>query len=123
MKCLQRSMQLKRSFVFYSTQKLTKTKSASNDLWILSQAAHMYVVDLDCLQHPDVKKDNFGVWTHSGSHTHQFLSCINQGKVEIGRSVFSSDSPKWERFSLRRLHSKHPTNPSFCRVISFITGT
>jgi len=27
-----------------------------------------YAVDLDCLQHPDdVKKDNFGVWTHSGS--------------------------------------------------------
>jgi len=25
-----------------------------------------YVVDLDCLQHPDdLKKDNFGVWTHT----------------------------------------------------------
>ena len=44
-----------------------------------------YVVDLDCLQHPDdVKKDNFGVWTHSGSHTRQFFSRINQGRVEIG---------------------------------------
>ena len=83
-----------------------------------------YVVDLDCLQHPDdVKKDNFGVWTHSGSHNQQFFSRINRGKVEIGRSVFSSDGPKWERFSLRRLHSKHPTNPGFRRIISFITGT
>jgi len=59
-----------------------------------------YVVDLDCLQHPvDVKEDNFGVWTHSGSHNQQFFSRINRGKVEIGRSVFSSDGPKWERFS------------------------
>ena len=82
-----------------------------------------YVVDLDCLQHlDDIKKDNFGVWTHSGSHTQQFCSRINHDKVEIGRSAFASNGPKWKTFSLRRLHSKHPTNPSFRRIISFVSS-
>lgn len=29
-----------------------------------------YIVDISKLDHPDdVKKDNFGIWSHSGSHT------------------------------------------------------
>lgn len=82
-----------------------------------------YVVDLDTLQHPDdVKKDNFGVWKHSGSHDLKFESRINSsGDLEIGRSLLSS-ADGWEQFSLRRLHSKHPTNPNFRRILSFITG-
>ena len=33
------------------------------------QGSGPFVVDLDSLQHPDdVKKDNFGVWMHSGFH-------------------------------------------------------
>ena len=80
-------------------------------------------MDLDSLQHPvDVKKDNFGVWTHSGSHDQKFESRINaSGDLEIGRSLFSTGDG-WEQFSLRRLHSKHPTNAKFRRIISFITG-
>ena len=82
-----------------------------------------YVVDLNSLQHPDdVKKDNFGVWTHSGSHDLKFETRINSsGQLEIGRSLLSS-ADGWEQFSLRRLHSKHPTNPKFRRILSFITG-
>ena len=82
-----------------------------------------YVVDLDSLEHPDdVKRDDFGVWTHSGSHNQAFMSRINEcGDVEIGRTGVSK-GPKWEKFSLRQLHSKHPTNALFRRVISFIIG-
>ena len=81
-----------------------------------------YVVDLDSLQHPDDVKDNFGVWKHSGSHDLKFETRINSsGELEIGRSLLSS-SDGWEQFSLRRLHSKHPTNPNFGCILSFITG-
>ena len=78
------------------------------------QSSSTFIVDLDSLQHPDdVKKDNFGVWTHSGSHDQKFESCINaSGDLEIGKNVFSTRDG-WELFSLRRLHSKHPTNFKF----------
>ena len=50
----------------------------------------MYVVDLDSLQNPDdVKNDNFGAWTHSGSHDQKFEACMNtMGKLEIGKGVY-----------------------------------
>ena len=87
------------------------------------QSSSTYVVNLDSLQHPDdVKNDNFGVWTHSGSHHRKFEARVNAaGNLEIGRGAFSTDDG-WEQFSLRRLHSKHPTNPMFRRILSFITG-
>ena len=87
------------------------------------QKSGTFVVDLDSLQHPDdVKKDNFGTWTHSGSHDQKFESRINAaGNLEIGKPLFSTESD-WEQFSLRRLHSKHPTNAKFRRIISFISG-
>ena len=80
-------------------------------------------MDLDALDHPDdVKRDNFGVWTHSGSHDIKFESRIDEsGNLKIGRSVLSGGDG-WEQFSLRRLHSKHPTNSKFRRILSFITG-
>ena len=64
------------------------------------QKSSTFVVDLDSLQHPDdVKKDNFGVWTHSGSHDQKFESRINAaGNLEIGKSLFSTESG-WEQFS------------------------
>ena len=82
-----------------------------------------FVVDLDhLLEASDVKKDNFGVWSHSGSHDRRFECRFNEaGDVEIGRGARSSASG-WEIFSLRRLHSKHPTNSRFRRIIAFITG-
>ena len=90
---------------------------------ILVEESSTYVVDLDLLQDPeDVKKDNFGVWKYSGSHTIKFESRITEdGVLEIGRSTFSS-SKGWEKFSLRRLHSTHPTNSKFRRLLGFITG-
>ena len=56
------------------------------------QNSSAFVVDMDSLQHPDdVKKDNFGVWTHSGSHDQKFESRINaSGDLEIVKTVFST---------------------------------
>ncbi len=91
---------------------------------VMIEKSSTYVVDLDSLQDPgDVKKDNFGVWKHSGSHDLKFESRVTEdGELEIGKGVFSS-SEGWELFSLRRLHSTHPTNNKFRRMLAFITGT
>ena len=88
------------------------------------QSSGTFVVDLNSLKDPDdVKKDNFGVWHHSGSHNQTFDCCITAtGDVLIGCSLFSPRGAQWEHYSLRRLHSKHPTNRNFRRMLSFITG-
>ena len=52
----------------------------------------------------------------------KFKAHVNaRGNLEIGKGVFSSNDG-WEQFSLRRLHSKHSTNPLFRRILSFISG-
>lgn len=89
------------------------------------QSSSTFVVDLNFLKDPDdVKKDNFGVWHHNGSHNQSFECCITaNGDVQIGYSHFGQhDDALWERYSLRRLHSNHPTNSKFKRMLSFITG-
>ena len=83
-----------------------------------------FVIDLNSLKDPDdVKKDNFGVWKHNGSHNQSFQCCVSDDKVHIGPSIFSQTGGRqWEAFSLRRLHSKHPAKDSFRRMLCFITG-
>ena len=83
-----------------------------------------FVIDLNSLKDPDdVKKDNFGVWHHSGSHNQIFECCFTaDGDVQIGRSTFFSSEGQWEQYSLHRLQSKHLTNKNFRRMLSFITG-
>lgn len=79
-------------------------------------------MNIDALQDPaDVKKDNFGIWKHSGSHDITFECRLSGNVVQIGRGACSSDDG-WERFSLRRLHSVHPSNNNFTRMVAFITG-
>ena len=88
------------------------------------ESSSTFVIDLNSLKDPDdVKKDNFGVWHHNGSHNQTFECCISSsGDVQIGYSVFSPPNAQWEQYSLRRLHSKHPTNCRFKRMLCFITG-
>lgn len=80
-----------------------------------------YIVDLDALQDPgDVKRDNFGMWIYSGSHNASFQSRItDEGVVEIGNEAKGGD---WRNYSLRRLHSVHPSHKEFRRMIAFIKG-
>ena len=44
-----------------------------------------YLVDITKLAHPDdVKSDNFGVWTHSGSHQQLFKVHVDMdGYVQV----------------------------------------
>ena len=81
-----------------------------------------YVVDITKLAHPDdVKQDNFGVWTHSGSHTNFFkLYVDDDGEVDIERCA--SGATGNNVVSLRRLHSIHPSNKQFKRMIAFVCG-
>ena len=59
-----------------------------------------YVINLNSLKDPeDVKKDNFGVWNHSGSHLQSFECCFSKdGKVHVGRSLFPESGLQWETF-------------------------
>lgn len=63
-----------------------------------------YVIDLDSLQDPDdVKKDNFGVWSYTGSPVNDFQCRItDNGKVKVAKGILSS-SDEYEEFSLQRL--------------------
>ena len=45
-----------------------------------------------------LKKDNFGTWTHSGSHDESRINAA--GNLEIGKPLFSTKSD-WEQFSLK----------------------
>ena len=91
---------------------------------ILVENSCTYMVNLVSLQDPaDIKKDNFGVWKYSGSHVIKSESRItDNGVVQIGRCTYSS-SDGWEQFLLKRLHSVHPTNRDFRRMLAFIAGT
>ena len=85
-----------------------------------------YVVVLNSLKDPaeDVKKDNFGVWNHNGSHLQSFECCFSKdGKVHVGQGLFQEPGLQWETILLQRLHSKHPSNSNFQQMLCFITGT
>ena len=80
-----------------------------------------FVVDLDSLKHPDdVRKDEFGKWTYSGSHLVSYSAWkSSSGKLQFQKST----SPDAENtFSLRRIHCKHPSNTNFQRLLVFATG-
>ena len=81
-----------------------------------------YVVDLDCLEHPDdVRKDDYGRWNYSGSHVHHFQA----ERMSEDSLVFERVLPGTQGssiFQLRRIHCKHPSNPHFQRLLAFVTG-
>lgn len=81
-----------------------------------------YVVDLDCLDHPDdVKKDEFGKWNYSGSHVFHYRSeRTPEGDLEFERLLSGIQGSNV--FQLRRIHCKHPSNPNFQRLLAFVTG-
>ena len=80
-----------------------------------------FVVDISKLAHPDdIKKDMYGKWLHKGSHTDVFLcaydnDCINIEKAAVGASGKNV-------YYLRRLHSVHPSNNAFRRVLALLFG-
>ena len=78
-----------------------------------------FVVDITKLADPDdVKKDNFGVWSHSGSHVQSFDVSYEEGCCFVEKC--DSSTPKDNIVVLRRLHSFHPLNNQFKRMIASI---
>ena len=82
-----------------------------------------FILDLDKLAHPDdAKKDNFGKWSHSGSHTVAFRSWFaDEGEVRIER--VDKDCTASDVQYLRRIHSYHPSDSTCKRMLAFVTGT
>jgi len=81
-----------------------------------------FVIDLEKLQHPDdAKRDNFGKWNPSGSHTVPFKAWYNEeGDVQIERLPSHTSGPDVQY--LRRMHYIHPSDSRCKRMLAFITG-
>ena len=81
-----------------------------------------FIVNLSKLAHPDdIKRDNYGIWNHSGSHPQQYMVEIKKGgyvSVEKCYPGARGDNV----VHLRKLHSVHPSNKSFERMIAFLSG-
>ena len=67
-----------------------------------------FVVNITNLGHPDdIKKDSFGKWNHSGSHTVPFrASILDDGYVDLEKCAPGASGSNV--YYLRRLYSVHP---------------
>ena len=87
-----------------------------------------YIVDLKSLDHPDdIRIDEYGKWKYSGSHVHHFRAerILDEDDDDDGNLVFErvpANTSGSNVYKLRRIHCKHPSNPSFQRLIAFVTG-
>ena len=81
-----------------------------------------FVVDVSKLAHPDdIKKDVYGKWLYSGSHSDVFICSYSQDdKVSIERAAAGASGDNV--YYLRRLHSVHPSNNDFRRVLALLSG-
>lgn len=81
-----------------------------------------FVIDVTRLSHPDdIKKVVYGKWLHKGSHTDVFRCSFSENsEVRIEKAPPGATGSNV--YSLRRLHSVHPTNNAFRRVLAFIFG-
>ena len=81
-----------------------------------------FVVDVRNLKHQDdIKKDMYGRWIHHGSHTDVFKCSFdddNEVFVEKAAEGATGDNV----YYLRRLHSTHPSNKHFRRIVALISG-
>ena len=81
-----------------------------------------FVVDISELSHPDdIKKDMYGKWLYSGSHSDVFLCSYSlNGNVMIEKAAPGASGSN--AYALRRLHSVHPSNTDFRRVLALLFG-
>ena len=81
-----------------------------------------FVIDVSKLAHPDdIKKDMYGKWLHSGSHTDVFrCTYSNSDDVYIEKAAPGASGDNV--YYLRRLHSVHPSNNDFRRVLALLFG-
>ena len=81
-----------------------------------------FVVDITQLSHPDdIKKDMYGKWLSKGSHTDVFrCSFDDDNKVIVEKAGPAASGSNV--YYLRRLHSVHPSNKAFRRIVAIIFG-
>ena len=81
-----------------------------------------YVIDITKLADPeDVKNDNFGSWSHSGSHPTTYRVNVQEdGYIRVEKCAPGATGA--DVVYLRRLHSVHPSNNHFKRLIAFVSG-
>ena len=81
-----------------------------------------YVVNIQMLEHQDdIKNDNFGKWQHSGSHPLLFrVQMESDDYMYIEKCAPGATGENV--VMLRRLHSVHPSNCHFKRLIAFVSG-
>ena len=79
-----------------------------------------YVINITKLADPeDVKNDNFGSWNHSGSHSTTYKVHVNKdGYVNVEKCAPGASGA--DVVYLRRLHSVHPSNNQFKRLVAFV---
>ena len=81
-----------------------------------------FVVDVTKLAHQDdIKKDMYGRWEHKGSHTDYFKCSYGPDDDVVIERVAPGVSGR-DVYHLRRLHSVHPSNNDFRRVIAALFG-
>ena len=83
-----------------------------------------YLIDLDKLKHPDdAKRDNFGKWNQSGSHTIPFQAWYSEeGNLQVKRLQHGKHNTENDVQYIRRLHYYHPSDNDCKRMLAFITG-
>ena len=80
-----------------------------------------YVVNITKLRHPDdIKKDNFGIWSHSVSHPQLLKVFEEDNNISIEKCAPGATGDSVVH--LRLLHSVHTVNKQFKRMIACITG-
>lgn len=80
-----------------------------------------FVVDVSKLAHPDdIKKDMYGKWIHKGSHTDVFICTYDNDSINIEKAAVGASGNNV--YYLRRLHSVHPSNDAFRRVLALLFG-
>ena len=82
-----------------------------------------FVVDLNCLQHPDdIKKDELGKWNYSGSHVTCYEAWKMPEKEKLLFERVSHTSSSVNSFELRRVRCTHPSDSTCQRLLAFITS-
>ena len=80
-----------------------------------------FVVDITQFSHPDdIKKDMYGKCLYKGSHTDVFRCSFDDNKVIVEKAGPAASGSNV--YYLRRLHSVHPSNKAFRRIVAIIFG-
>ena len=88
-----------------------------------TQCSATFIVDVTHLAHPDdIKKDMYGKWLYKGYHTDVFRCTLDQNnKVCVEKAAPGASGSNV--YYLRRLHSVHPSNKGFRRIVTIISIT